>query len=64
MVERLLTMDEAAGRLAVAPSTFKRLVARGALELVRPTVRAPRVRESDLNRYIQSLVRAEGEETA
>ncbi len=61
---RLLRIDEAADRLALKPRTVRKLIRLGKLPAVRPTVRAVRVREDDVEALIrlgyESLVRGQG----
>jgi len=51
----LLTYAEVATRLAVSPSTVRRLVAAGKLAAVRPTPGCPRIAASELERYVNHL---------
>jgi len=53
-VERLLTVDQVAERLALRPATVRSMIRTGRLQVVRPTgARAIRVPESD----VEALVR-------
>jgi excisionase family DNA binding protein len=57
---RLLRIDEAAFRLGLQPSTVRKKIARGEIPAVRPTRRAVRVRETDVERLIQFGYQAAG----
>ena len=50
---RLLRIDEAAHRLGLKPSTVRKLVSRGQIPVVRPTKRAVRIREEDVDALIR-----------
>ena len=50
---RLLTIPEAAERLALKPSTVRKLIALQQIPAVRPTKRAVRLRESDIELLIR-----------
>jgi len=49
----LLRIDQVATLLALRPSTVRKLLARGAIEAVRLSPRAVRVRRSDVERIIR-----------
>lgn len=51
----LLTLAEAGRRLGVSRSSVYRLIASGALPVVRPLPDAPRIPAQELERYVQSL---------
>jgi len=55
---RLLRIDEAAHRLGLKPSTIRKLITRGEIPAVRPTKRAVRVREEDVEALIRVGYRA------
>jgi excisionase family DNA binding protein len=50
---RLLRIDEAAHRLGLKPSTIRKLISHGEIPAVRPTKRAVRVREEDVEALIR-----------
>ena len=50
---RLLRIDEAAERLALKPRTVRKLIRLGKLPAVRPTLRAVRVREDEVEALIR-----------
>lgn len=52
---RLLTMREAADRLAISKRSAERMVERGELRVVRITRRTVRVRPSDLDAAVDRL---------
>ena len=49
----LLRIDEAASRLGLRPSTLRKLIRSGQIPAVRPTKRAVRVREEDIEALIR-----------
>jgi len=49
----LLRIDQAASLLALRPATVRKMLARGAIEAVRLSPRAVRVRRSDVERIIR-----------
>lgn len=51
-MEALLTVEQAAEMLALAPRTIRMLVARGDLPIVRPTPGSVRVSMDDLREYV------------
>ena len=53
---RLITVNEAAARLGLSPLTIRRLIREGKLPHVRPTPRAVRVREADLEAFLQGRI--------
>ncbi len=53
MTGRLLRVDEVADRLGLRPSTIRKLIYRSELPIVRPTKRAVRVREEDVEALIR-----------
>jgi excisionase family DNA binding protein len=52
MATQLLTVPQVASRLGLQPATVRRMLQRGVLARVRPTKRAVRVREQDLEALI------------
>ena len=50
---RLLRIEEAAHRLGLQPSTVRKLIYLGQIPAVRPTKRAVRVREEDVEALIR-----------
>lgn len=50
---RLLRINEAADRLGLQPSTVRKLIRSGEIPSVRPTRRAVRVREEDIEALIR-----------
>lgn len=52
--DRLLTIDEAARRLAVSVATVRRLIGSGRLRIVRLTDRVLRIRPRDLETFLKS----------
>ena len=53
MATQLLRIGEVAARLGLKPATVRKMLARGELLKMRPTKRAVRVREEDLEAFIQ-----------
>lgn len=56
--ERLLTVAQAAERLAISPSSVKRLIAAGRLRAVHPTPGRTAVDEREVDAYIVALRKA------
>lgn len=54
---RLLTLGEAARRLAISPATLGRVIKAGRLPVIKVGARAIRIRPEDLTRYITVNVR-------
>jgi len=54
MADRLLTVDQVADTLGLKPSTIRKLVWQRRIPIVRPTKRAVRIKESDVERIISS----------
>ena len=52
-MSRLVRIEEAAERLGLRPSTVRKLIYRGALTAVRPTKRAVRLRDEDIEALIR-----------
>lgn len=55
-IETLITFGQAAERLHISLRQFRRLVDSGKLPFVRIGERSPRIRPSDLNRYLNASV--------
>jgi len=53
MNERLLTVGEAASRLALKPSTIRRWILERKIDVVRPNSRAVRIPEETLMRIVK-----------
>ncbi len=51
----LLTIDEAAARLAIHPKTLRKLVAEGKVPLARVRSRCHRFRVEDLDAYVETV---------
>lgn len=54
---RLLTIPEVAERLRVHPRTVQRAISDGRLAVVEITARAPRIAESELERFVGACTR-------
>lgn len=52
-MSRLLRIEEVADRLALKPGTIRKLIRQGRLPAVRPTLRAVRCREEDVEALIR-----------
>jgi excisionase family DNA binding protein len=53
---RLISVNEAAARLGLSPLTIRRLIRCGKLPHVRPTPRTVRLRETDLEAFLQARI--------
>jgi excisionase family DNA binding protein len=60
MATQLLTIPEVAARLGLQPATVRRMLSRGVLPRIRPTKRAVRVREQDVESLILNGYRLAG----
>jgi len=60
MATQLLTVPQVAARLGLQPATVRRMLQRGDLPRIRPTKRAVRVREQDVESLILNGYRPAG----
>ena len=53
MTSKLLTVDEVAERLALKPSTVRRMIVERRIDTIRPSIRAVRIPESSVEMILE-----------